>query len=80
MDIDFFFFLNFWVLQRLEVAEFSGLRSNASVTYATYAREGSFFDVVAAQLTPKVIDCAFSNFFNSTVYFICSVESNKISY
>ncbi|XP_044474719.1 glyceraldehyde-3-phosphate dehydrogenase B, chloroplastic isoform X1 [Mangifera indica] len=39
--------------KRLEVAEFSGLRSNASVTYATYAREGSFFDVVAAQLTPK---------------------------
>ncbi|KAJ0026478.1 hypothetical protein Pint_09199 [Pistacia integerrima] len=39
--------------KRLEVAEFSGLRSKANVTYASNAREGSFFDVVAAQLAPK---------------------------
>lgn len=36
------------------MADFSGLRSNTSVTYATHAREASFFDVVASQLTSKV--------------------------
>ncbi|KAL8088398.1 glyceraldehyde-3-phosphate dehydrogenase B, chloroplastic [Apium graveolens] len=39
--------------KRLDVAEFSGLRSSVSLTYSRSAREGSFFDVVAAQLTPK---------------------------
>ncbi|KAL8104125.1 hypothetical protein AgCh_028381 [Apium graveolens] len=39
--------------QRLDVAEFSGLQSSVSLTYSRSAREGSFFDVVAAQLTPK---------------------------
>ncbi|KAL5778686.1 hypothetical protein ACOSQ2_009423 [Xanthoceras sorbifolium] len=41
--------------KRLEVAEFSGLQSNACVTYASGARDSSFFDVVAAQLAPKVV-------------------------
>lgn len=35
------------------MAEFNGLRS-ACLTYSNNGREGSFFDVVAAQLTPKV--------------------------
>ncbi|RDX99922.1 Glyceraldehyde-3-phosphate dehydrogenase B, chloroplastic [Mucuna pruriens] len=39
--------------KRLEVTEFSGLRSTSCVTYASNARESSFFDLVAAQLTPK---------------------------
>ncbi|RVW50862.1 Glyceraldehyde-3-phosphate dehydrogenase B, chloroplastic [Vitis vinifera] len=39
--------------KRLEVAEFSGLRSGGCVTFAKNAREPSFFDVVASQLTPK---------------------------
>ncbi|XP_027903333.1 glyceraldehyde-3-phosphate dehydrogenase B, chloroplastic isoform X1 [Vigna unguiculata] len=39
--------------KRLEVTEFSGLRSSSCVTYANNARESSFFDTVAAQLTPK---------------------------
>ncbi|KAM7253297.1 hypothetical protein ACFE04_025915 [Oxalis oulophora] len=39
--------------KRINVAEFSGLRSNASLSYSTYARESSFHDVVAAQLTTK---------------------------
>ncbi|KAL8100872.1 hypothetical protein AgCh_032935 [Apium graveolens] len=39
--------------QRLDVAEFSGLQSSVSLTYSRSAREGSFFDVVAAQLTSK---------------------------
>ncbi|GMP81927.1 hypothetical protein CsSME_00036460 [Camellia sinensis var. sinensis] len=38
--------------KRLEVAEFSGLRSSGRVTYAKNAREASLFDVVAAQATP----------------------------
>lgn len=42
------------VVQRLEVAEFSGLRASTCVTYAKNAGETSFFDAVAAQLTPKV--------------------------
>ncbi|KAB5557795.1 hypothetical protein DKX38_008704 [Salix brachista] len=41
-------------LKRLEVAEFSGLRASSCVTYAKSAGEGSFFDVVASQLAPKV--------------------------
>lgn len=36
------------------MSEFSGLRSNSCVTYAAGARDSSFFDVVAAQLTTKV--------------------------
>ncbi|OMP09267.1 putative glyceraldehyde 3-phosphate dehydrogenase [Corchorus olitorius] len=40
--------------KRLEVAEFSGLRSSSCVTFAKNVGETSFFDVVAAQLTPKV--------------------------
>ncbi|KAF9618764.1 hypothetical protein IFM89_002459 [Coptis chinensis] len=39
--------------KRLEVTEFSGLRSNSCLTYAKSAREASFYDVVSAQLTPK---------------------------
>ncbi|KAL2538088.1 glyceraldehyde-3-phosphate dehydrogenase B [Forsythia ovata] len=39
--------------QKLEVAEFSGLRSSGCVTFAKNARETSFFDAVAAQITPK---------------------------
>ncbi|KAK4387823.1 Glyceraldehyde-3-phosphate dehydrogenase B, chloroplastic [Sesamum angolense] len=39
--------------KKLEVAEFSGLRSCGSVTFAKNGRESSFFDVVAAQLTSK---------------------------
>lgn len=35
------------------MAEFNGLRS-ASLSFPNNGREGSFFDVVAAQLTPKV--------------------------
>ncbi|KDO85176.1 hypothetical protein CISIN_1g012940mg [Citrus sinensis] len=40
--------------KRLDVAEFAGLRANAGATYATGARDASFFDAVTAQLTPKV--------------------------
>nr|AQN67851.1 glyceraldehyde-3-phosphate dehydrogenase [Petroselinum crispum] len=39
--------------KRLEVAEFSGLRSSVSLSYSKNASEGSFFDVVASQLSPK---------------------------
>ncbi|XP_022725094.1 glyceraldehyde-3-phosphate dehydrogenase B, chloroplastic-like isoform X2 [Durio zibethinus] len=39
--------------KRLEVAEFSGLRSSSFVTFAKNVREASFFDVVATQLAPK---------------------------
>ncbi|XVF35807.1 hypothetical protein REPUB_Repub19eG0002600 [Reevesia pubescens] len=42
--------------KRLEVAAFSGLRSSSCVTFAKNVREASFFDVVAAQLTPKQIN------------------------
>lgn len=35
------------------MAEFNGLRS-ASLSSSNNGREGSFFDAVAAQLTPKV--------------------------
>ncbi|KAI8024404.1 UDP-glycosyltransferase 91C1 [Camellia lanceoleosa] len=42
-------------LLRLEVAEFSGLRSSGCVTYAKNAREASLFDVVAGQVTSMVI-------------------------
>ncbi|PPD73094.1 hypothetical protein GOBAR_DD30020 [Gossypium barbadense] len=38
---------------RLQVTEFSGLRSASCVTFVNNARDASFFDVVAAQLTPK---------------------------
>ncbi|KAM0967462.1 hypothetical protein ACFX2J_022875 [Malus domestica] len=48
--------------KRLEVGEFSGLRSSSCVTYASNGREQSFFDVVAAQLTPKVISSHFHSF------------------
>ncbi|GMJ10547.1 glyceraldehyde-3-phosphate dehydrogenase B subunit [Hibiscus trionum] len=40
--------------KRLEVAEFSGLRSSSCVTFIKNVRDVSFFDVLAAQLTPKV--------------------------
>ncbi|KAG1355289.1 Glyceraldehyde-3-phosphate dehydrogenase GAPB, chloroplastic [Cocos nucifera] len=39
--------------KRLEVAEFSGLRSSTCVTFATQGRESSFSDVLAAQLASK---------------------------
>ncbi|PWA94328.1 glyceraldehyde-3-phosphate dehydrogenase B protein [Artemisia annua] len=39
--------------KRSEVAEFNGLRSGGSVTYAKYVKDSSFFDVVSAQFTPK---------------------------
>ncbi|GAB4854229.1 hypothetical protein Ancab_022816 [Ancistrocladus abbreviatus] len=39
--------------QKFEVAEFSGLRSGACVTHGKSAREATFRDVVAAQLTSK---------------------------
>ncbi|KAK1362214.1 Glyceraldehyde-3-phosphate dehydrogenase [Heracleum sosnowskyi] len=39
--------------KRLQVAQFSGLRSSVSLTYSKNASEGSFFDVVASQLSPK---------------------------
>lgn len=39
-------------MQKYEIAEFSGLRSSGCVTFSN--RESSFFDVVSAQLTPKV--------------------------
>ncbi|XP_023535788.1 glyceraldehyde-3-phosphate dehydrogenase B, chloroplastic isoform X1 [Cucurbita pepo subsp. pepo] len=38
--------------KRLDVAEFNGLRSTC-LTFSNNGREGSFFDIVAAQLTPK---------------------------
>ncbi|QHN93170.1 Glyceraldehyde-3-phosphate dehydrogenase B [Arachis hypogaea] len=41
-------------IMRLEVMEFSGLKSSSCVTHAINARDSSFFDVVASQLTPKV--------------------------
>lgn len=37
--------------QRLQVAEFSGLRVSNN------GGEASFFDAIAAQITPKVADC-----------------------
>ncbi|KAL3505507.1 hypothetical protein ACH5RR_035348 [Cinchona calisaya] len=40
--------------KKLEVNEFSGLRSSACVTFATNSRETSFFDALAAQFMPKV--------------------------
>ncbi|QHN96466.1 Glyceraldehyde-3-phosphate dehydrogenase B [Arachis hypogaea] len=40
-------------IMRLEVMEFSGLKSSSCVTHAINARDSSFFDVVASQLTPK---------------------------
>ncbi|XVE56292.1 hypothetical protein DITRI_Ditri03aG0227000 [Diplodiscus trichospermus] len=47
--------LRLLIVQRLEVAEFSGLRSSSYVTFAKNIREASFFDVVATQLTPKPV-------------------------
>ncbi|CAI9301871.1 unnamed protein product [Lactuca saligna] len=44
--------------KRSEVAEFSGLRSSGSVTYAKYVKDSSFFDVVSAQFTPKAAGSA----------------------
>ncbi|XP_047329482.1 glyceraldehyde-3-phosphate dehydrogenase B, chloroplastic [Impatiens glandulifera] len=44
--------------KRIDVAEFSGLRSSGCVTFATNTRESSFFDVVASQLTPKATGSA----------------------
>ncbi|GKV51564.1 hypothetical protein SLEP1_g58206 [Rubroshorea leprosula] len=46
------------ISKRLEVAEFSGLRSCSCVTYATNAKGTSFSEVVAAQLTPKTVASA----------------------
>ncbi|CAL5205551.1 unnamed protein product [Lathyrus oleraceus] len=39
--------------KRLEVGEFSGLRSTSCISYVHSARDSSFYDVVAAQLTSK---------------------------
>ncbi|KAF5203706.1 Glyceraldehyde-3-phosphate dehydrogenase, partial [Thalictrum thalictroides] len=39
--------------KRLDVAEFAGLKSNTSLTYAKNVREASFYDVVSAQLSSK---------------------------
>ncbi|XAR64274.1 Glyceraldehyde-3-phosphate dehydrogenase (NADP(+)) (phosphorylating) [Bertholletia excelsa] len=44
--------------KRLEVTEFSGLRSSRCMTYAKKARTVSFFEVVAAQLTSKTAGSA----------------------
>ncbi|KAK6138817.1 hypothetical protein DH2020_027438 [Rehmannia glutinosa] len=44
--------------KKVEVAEFSGLRSSGCVTFARNGREASFFDLVAAQLTPKTTGSA----------------------
>ncbi|XLR04230.1 hypothetical protein S83_070428 [Arachis hypogaea] len=41
------------IKERLEVMEFSGLKSSSCVTHAINARDSSFFDVLASQLTPK---------------------------
>ncbi|KAF5740970.1 glyceraldehyde-3-phosphate dehydrogenase B chloroplastic [Tripterygium wilfordii] len=41
-------------MQRLEVAEFSGLRASSTVTYSKYGGETSLFDLVASQIAPKV--------------------------
>jgi hypothetical protein len=52
------------------VAEFSGLRASSCVTYAKNASEGSFFDMVASQLAPKVsiiIFCFSTMFFHLTI-------------
>ncbi|KAM7513974.1 hypothetical protein LguiA_003557 [Lonicera macranthoides] len=40
--------------KKLEVPDFSGLRSSACVTYAKNTQASSLFDVVSAQLTPKI--------------------------
>lgn len=58
-------------MQRLEVGEFSGLRSSSCVTYASNGRETSFFDAVAAQLTPKVLS---SHFFHFIKQHMCLIE------
>ncbi|GAB4828496.1 hypothetical protein Ancab_039334 [Ancistrocladus abbreviatus] len=42
--------------QKFEVAEFSRLRSGACVTHGKSAREATFRDVVATQLTSKCVD------------------------
>ncbi|KAG6422932.1 hypothetical protein SASPL_113315 [Salvia splendens] len=44
--------------KKLEVAEFSGLKSSGCVTFAKNGREASFFDAVAAHLTPKAAGSA----------------------
>ncbi|KAF4349389.1 hypothetical protein F8388_012559 [Cannabis sativa] len=44
--------------KKLEVAEFSGLRSSSCMTFSKNGRETSFFDVVAAQLTPMTCGSA----------------------
>ncbi|URE34994.1 glyceraldehyde-3-phosphate dehydrogenase B [Musa troglodytarum] len=41
--------------KRLEVAEFSGLRPSTCVTSATNGRDASFSDVLAAQLSTKLV-------------------------
>ncbi|KAI3762172.1 hypothetical protein L1987_52596 [Smallanthus sonchifolius] len=43
---------------KVQVAEFSGLRSGGSVTYGKYVRDSSFFDAVSAQFTPKATGSA----------------------
>ncbi|KAI7756475.1 hypothetical protein M8C21_018492, partial [Ambrosia artemisiifolia] len=40
-------------IKRSEVAEFTGLRSSGSVTYAKYVKDSSFFDTVSSQFIPK---------------------------
>lgn len=42
-------------LKKLEVAEFSGLRTGGCVTFSRNAKESSFYDVVASQLGPKIV-------------------------
>ncbi|GFP92959.1 glyceraldehyde-3-phosphate dehydrogenase b chloroplastic [Phtheirospermum japonicum] len=44
--------------KKLEVAEYSGLRSSGCVTLAKNATEATFFDLVSAQLTPKTTGSA----------------------
>lgn len=58
--------LFFFAPQRIEVAEFSDLRSNSCVNYAKNVREASFHDDVASQLSPKVIVLPFIVY---TMYF-----------
>ncbi|RWW69181.1 hypothetical protein BHE74_00023238 [Ensete ventricosum] len=48
--------------KRLEVAEFSGLRSNTCLAFATHGREASFSDVLASQLSTKASSMTAANF------------------
>ncbi|KAG9144027.1 hypothetical protein Leryth_013909 [Lithospermum erythrorhizon] len=46
--------INYFSLKH-EVVEFSGLRSSGCVTFSKNVKDSSFYDVVAAQLGPKVV-------------------------